>query len=135
MTKKLVALCALIVCTISIVMSNDGYALRRYKPGEQLEIYKKEGKKFYRFWGLDYCLGYSKKIPGNTMVANLLREQEAILRNVGGEEALTELKDYIDKNVDVGFKDLYFCIGMVYDSKEYQDKVEQVMKKYCKECE
>ena len=135
MIGKKNVLCVLIVCTISILMSNDGYAERRYKPGERLEIYKKEGKNLYRFWGLDYCLGYSKKIPGNTMVANLLNEQEAILRNVGGEEALAELRDYIDKNVEVEFKDLYFCIRMVYDSKEYEDKVEQVMKKYCKECE
>lgn len=51
----------LIICTISILISNDGYPMRRYKPGEQLEIYKKEGKRLYRFWGLDYCLGHSKK--------------------------------------------------------------------------
>ncbi|MGX3046122.1 hypothetical protein [Helicobacter sp. T3_23-1056] len=130
MIKKLVALCALIVCA-SIIYAHDYVAF--YNANEYPEIYKKQGKKFYRFWGLDYCLGYSKKIPGNTMIANRLREQEAILRNVGGKEALAELRDYIDKNVR--FKDLYFCIGMVYDSKEYQDKVEQVMKKYCKECE
>lgn len=67
------------------------------------------------------------------MEANFIREREAILRNVGGEEALAELKDYIDKNVK--FKELYFCLGIVYDSKEYEDKVGQVMKKYCKECE
>lgn len=132
MIKKFM-LYTLIICTISILISNDGYPMRRYKPGEQLEIYKKEGKRLYRFWGLDYCLGHSKKLQGNTMEANFIREREAILQNVGGEEALAELKDYIDKNVK--FKELYFCLGVVYDSKEYEDKVGQVMKKYCKECE
>ena len=130
MIGKKIVLYVLIVC-VGIICAHD--AVFFYDASQRFEIYKKEGKKLYSFWGLDYCLGYSKKIPGNTMVANLLNEQEAILRNVGGEEALTELRDYIDKNVE--FKDLYFCIGMVYDSKEYQDKVEQVMKKYCKECE
>ena len=132
MIKKLVALCALIVC-MSIIYAHDYVAL--YDASEHFEIYKKEGKKFYRFLGFDYCLGYSKKLPANTMEANHIREQEAILRKGGGEEALAELRDYIDKNVEVEFKDLYFCIRMVYYSKEYEDKVEQVMKKYCKECE
>ena len=127
--KKLVALCALIVC-VSIIYAHDYVAF--YDDSEYLEIYKKEGKNLYRFWGLDYCLGYSKKLQGNTMEANHIREQEAILRKGGGEEALAELKDYIDKNVK--FKNLYFCIGMVYDSPQYQAEIERIIKKYCKEC-
>ncbi|MGX2973234.1 hypothetical protein [Helicobacter sp. T3_23-1059] len=128
--KKLVALCALIVC-VSIIYAHDYVAF--YDDSEYLEIYKKEGKNLYRFWGLDYCLGYSKKIPGNTMVANLLNEQEAILRNVGGKEAFAELKDYIDKYT-YGHTGLYLCLEM-YDSPKYNAEIERIMKKYCKECE
>lgn len=51
MIKKFM-LYTLIICTISILISNDGYPMRRYKLGEQLEIYKKEGKSFIDFGGL-----------------------------------------------------------------------------------
>ena len=128
--KKLVALCALIVC-MSIIYAHDYVAL--YDASEHFEIYKKEGKKFYRFWGMDYCLKYSKKLPANTMEANHIREEEAILRKGGGEEAFAELKDYIDKYT-YGHTILYLCLEM-YDSPKYNAEIERIMKKYCKECE
>ena len=132
MNKKIV-LCVSIACMVNILMATEGYRMLIYKQGEELEIYKKEGKKYYKFWGLDYCLGYSKKLRSYTLEARRIDEQNALLRNVVGEEAFEELKNYIDKNVK--FKNLYFCISMVYDSKEYEDEIKRIVKKYCKDCE
>ena len=82
---------------------------------------------------MDYCLKYSKKLPANTMEANHIREEEAILRKGGGEEAFAELKDYIDKYT-YGHTELYLCLEM-YDSPKYNAEIERIMKKYCKECD
>lgn len=131
MIKKLVALCALIVC-VSIIYAHD-YVASFYNASDSLEIYKKEGKKFYKYWGMDYCLKYSKKLQANTIEANHINEREAILRNVGGEEAFAELKDYIDKYT-YGYTRLFLCLEM-YDSPKYNAEVERIIKKYCKECE
>ncbi|WP_155243506.1 hypothetical protein [Helicobacter bilis] len=51
---------------------------------------------------------------------------------VGGKQALAELKQFVERRKKNS--SLTNCLEL-YDSKEYQAEVERIVKKYCKDCE
>ncbi len=92
--------------------------------------YRQEARKYYKAWGFDYCLNYTKELPSNHGNRSDSYARELVLE-VGGKQALTELKKFIEPRKKVS--DLTSCLEL-YDSKEYQDEVERIVKKYCKDC-
>lgn len=44
-------------------------------------------------------------------------------------------KDFINNNLQGNILPLLYICLELYDSKEYQDEVERIVKKYCKDCE
>ena len=59
------------------------------------------------------------------------------------DDAVNEVKQYIDEKIK---KDFIYALGrisvwdidkalMIYNSKEYQQEIERIVKKYCEDCE
>ncbi|GAB0174118.1 hypothetical protein NHP164001_21460 [Helicobacter trogontum] len=92
--------------------------------------YRQEARKYYKVWGFDYCLNYTKGLSNNHANRSDSYARELVLE-VGGKQAVAKLKKFIEPRK----KDssLTYCLEL-YESKEYQDEVERIVKKYCKEC-
>lgn len=91
------------------------------------EYCKQNARHLYRVWGFD-CLNYTKSMPFDTSwkqwVKNILK--------FASKESLEELKHFIDR-YRAKQNLLVICLEL-YDSKEYQDEVERILRKYCKDC-
>ena len=94
------------------------------------QYYRQDARKHYKMWGFDYCLGYTKGLPNNNANRSDAYARELVLE-VGGKQALAELKKFVEHRKK--YSSLTNCLNL-YDSKEYQDEVERIVKKYCKDC-
>ncbi|RDU59295.1 hypothetical protein [Helicobacter sp. MIT 14-3879] len=103
-------------------------------------------KQDMREYGLAYCLAnFHQTEPSNDIIASLSIYFENMVAGYDDYNKLIEyIKQYMGNhpayvkpsednprpNEPVYF---YSCLKM-YDSKEYQDEVERIVKKYCKDC-
>ena len=94
--------------------------------------YQQDARKYYKVWGFDYCLGYTKGLPNNSANRSDAYARDLVLE-VGGKQALAELKKFVEHRKKYSTS-LTNCLKL-YDSKEYQNEVERIVKKYCKDCE
>ena len=109
--------------------------------------FKQNPVKYYKRWSLAYCLGYvssedmivksgcgSKGLPKE--IQNLSHIDNMV--KIFGNEAISELKAYLDEYLYIHKikqkGSVNACFDWIYDSKEYQDEVERIVKKYCKDC-
>ena len=109
--------------------------------------FKQNPVKYYKRWALAYCLGYvsnedmivksgcvSKGLPKE--VKNLSHIDNMV--KIFGIEAIGELKAYMDKFLYIHKIEqkgsVNACFDWIYDSKEYQNEIERIVKKYCKDC-
>lgn len=92
------------------------------------EYYKQNARYLYRVWGFDYCLNYTKNMPFDTPEKQWIRKSHKFT----SKESLEELKHFIDR-YRAKHNLLVICLEL-YDSKEYQDEIERIVKKYCKDC-
>lgn len=95
------------------------------------EYYKQNARYLYKIWGFDYCLNYTKNMSFNALEKQWVKEKQSILESTS-KESLEELKHFIDR-YRAKHNLLVICLNL-YDSKEYQDEVERIVKKYCKDC-
>lgn len=113
--------------------------------------FKQNPIKYYKRWSLAYCLGYTSKedivVKSGCTSKGLPKEINnfAHIDNMVeffSNEAIGELKAYIDRYFDRYFDihkmeqkgSVNMCFDWIYDSKEYQDEVVRIVKKYCKHC-
>lgn len=109
--------------------------------------FKQNPIKYYKRWSLAYCLGYvssedmivksgcgSKGLPKE--IQNLSHIDNMV--KIFGNEVINELKAYVDKFLYIHKIEqkgsVNMCFDWIYDSKEYQDEVVRIVKKYCKHC-
>ena len=95
------------------------------------EYYKQNARYLYKIWGFDYCLNYTKNMSFNALEKQWVKEKQSILESTS-KESLEELKHFIDR-YRAKHNLLVICLKL-YDSKEYQNEVERIVKKYCKDC-
>ena len=67
----------------------------------------------------------------NALEKQWVKEKQSILESTS-KESLEELKHFIDR-YRAKHNLLVICLKL-YDSKEYQNEVERIVKKYCKDC-
>lgn len=89
--------------------------------------------KILRDWGLQYCLQYDKE----NLFIQILEDRPFEMRKDVSQGRL-DVKDYLDDELKY-YKALNsyrfnFCLRL-YNSKEYQQEMERIVKKYCKDCE
>ena len=104
---------------------------KHYTQEVKERYYQQDARKYYKVWGFDYCLGYTKGLPNNHAHRSDAYARDLVLE-VGGKQALAELKQFVERRKKVS--NLTNCLEL-YDSKEYQAEVERIVKKYCKDCE
>mgnify|MGYP003370467778 CR=1 FL=1 len=109
--------------------------------------FKQNPIKYYKRRSLAYCLGYTSKedivVKSGCTSKGLPKEIKnfAHIDNMVeffSNEAIGELKAYIDRYFDIHKMEqkgsVNMCFDWIYDSKEYQDEVVRIVKKYCKHC-
>ncbi|RDU60233.1 hypothetical protein [Helicobacter sp. MIT 14-3879] len=100
------------------------------------KIFQESARKNYKLVGIDYCLKYyelSSRYHADALI------REVILKRGGGKEGIEEIKNFVEKiekqkeEKNYHITRLESCLNL-YDSKEYQDEVKRIVKKYCKDC-
>ena len=116
---------------------------RSTQQGEAKYKFKQNPMKYYKRWSLAYCLGYvsnedmivksgctSKGLPKE--IKNLSHIDNMV--RIFGNEAIDELKAYMDRYLyyqKIKQKgSVNMCFDWIYDSKEYQDEIDRIVKKY-----
>ena len=97
---------------------------------EGKEMFKLFARQDYKIYGLDYCSSYSRDLNAQSEVKKDIDSLKERLK-WGGKRPLKELQNYIDKHHKI--RSLLSCFAM-YDSQNYQNEVERIVKKYCKDC-
>ena len=105
--------------------------------------FKQNPMKYYKRWSLAYCLGYVSNediIVGSGCTSKGLPKEIKNLSHIDnmvrifGNEAIDELKAYMDRylyNHKIEQKgSVNMCFDWVYDSEEYQDEIDRIVKKY-----
>lgn len=103
---------------------------KHYTQEVKERYYQQDARKYYKVWGFDYCLGYTKGLLNNHAHRSDAYARDLVLE-VGGKQALAELKQFVERRKKNS--SLTNCLEL-YDSKEYQAEVERIVKKYCKDC-
>lgn len=97
--------------------------------------------------GIEYCIKGDDffKIYGYDGIMDWYGYKMVLGYNTIEKKILPELKPYIDDRATINdktigehyknsnFSRFYTCLEL-YDSKEYQQEVERILKKYCKNC-
>ncbi len=95
--------------------------------------------------GIEYCIKGNDFYETRTDIQVLGRYTNKFGLGYGAILPPPDLKSYIDDKSIINdktifnhyknsnFSRFYVCLDL-YDSKEYQDEVERIVKKYCKEC-
>lgn len=97
---------------------------------EGKEMFKLFARQDYKIWGLDYCANYSRDLNVESEGKKDIDSLKERLK-WGGKRPLKELQNYIDKHHKI--RSLLSCFAM-YDSPNYHNEVERIVKKYCKDC-
>ena len=135
--KKTIYFIALFFCLLNAEERNEVF----------MDYYRKVAE--LSWLGLSYCMGIGDKSEIERELYNLsLDPTNHKVRIMDSNAAFKELQAYIDKEREfyeiskdaatLSYKDFKGCIRMFYYGagygSNYNFKVEQIVKKYCKEC-
>ena len=140
--KKVIWFC----CVFFMYLNADGIEFNRELVGKVDKVaysYDKKIKIIKRI-GMEYCMEQDNFKEQSFWLWHFKRKLELyknidkkIVNFFSDEGEFARFKSFIDnkaKAKTILLPRLYGCLEL-YDSKEYQNEVERIVKKYCKDCE
>ncbi|MDY5186245.1 hypothetical protein [Helicobacter trogontum] len=141
--KNLIFILSLITPILSLGRSYCYDETKAYSQSisEMRYEFKKDPVKYYKRWALMHCLGYASNERKMHQMPNCRERKETENPNhidnmvkTCGIEPLEELKVYLDKRTSWDYNGkVNDCFYVVYEDKKFQERLEMIVEKYCKD--